>query len=124
MAGAPIHFYLNDGSDTYRTYSSGEASFPTIDYFGWSREGYNFLYWNFASDGSGDTYYADAPIPESLRGGGGPFYAIWEEATPSVTYYKTSSDELTSIADAIRSKAGTSNLLEFPTGFVDAITNL
>lgn len=40
------------------------------------------------------------------------------------TYYKTSSDELTSIADAIRSKAGTSNLLEFPTGFVDAITNL
>ena len=42
----------------------------------------------------------------------------------TATYYKTSSDELTSIADAIRSKAGTSNLLEFPTGFVDAITNL
>lgn len=47
-----------------------------------------------------------------------------EVAKPTATYYKTSSDELTSIADAIRSKAGTSNLLEFPTGFVDAITNL
>lgn len=50
-------------------------------------------------------------------------YSI-EVAKPVATYYKTSSDELTSIADAIRSKAGTSNLLEFPTGFVDAITNL
>jgi hypothetical protein len=47
-----------------------------------------------------------------------------EVAKPTATYYKTSSDELTSIADAIRSKTGTSNLLEFPTGFVDAITNL
>lgn len=124
MAGIPLQFYLNDGSDTYRDYSSGDASFPTLDYFRWSREGYNFLYWNTASDGSGTTYYADAPIPESLRGGGGPFYAIWEVVTPSATYYKTSSDELTSIADAIRSKAGTSNSLEFPTGFVNAITNL
>ena len=124
MAGIGLHFYLNDGSDTYRDYSSGNASFPTLDTFGWSREGYNFLYWNTASDGSGTTYYADAPIPESVRGTGWSFYAIWEAVSPSATYYKTSSNELTSIADAIRSKAGTSNLLEFPTGFVDAITNL
>ena len=45
-------------------------------------------------------------------------------AEPVATYYKTSSDELTSIADAIRSKAGISNSLEFPTGFVNAITKL
>lgn len=47
-----------------------------------------------------------------------------EVAKPTATYYITSSDELTSIADAIRSQAGISNSLEFPTGFVDAITNL
>ena len=124
MAGIGLQFYLNDGSDTFRDYSSGNASFPTIDYFRWSREGYNFLYWNTASDGSGTTYYADAPIPESLRGGGGPFYAIWEAVNPTVTYYITNSTELTSVADAIRAKGGTSASLVYPTGFVSAIENL
>ena len=47
-----------------------------------------------------------------------------EVAEPVATYYITSSDELKSIADAIRRQAGISNSLEFPTGFVDAITNL
>ena len=124
MAGISLQFYLNDGSDTFRDYSSGNASFPTIDYFGWSREGYNFLYWNFASDGSGTTYYADAPIPESLRGGSEPFYAIWEAVSPSVTYYKTSSTDLTSVADAIRAKSGTSASLVYPNGFVSAIEDI
>lgn len=51
-------------------------------------------------------------------------YSVEVAIPAGATYYKTSSDELTSIADAIRSKAGTSNSLEFPTGFVNAITNL
>lgn len=124
MAGISLQFYLNDGSDTFRDYSSGNASFPTLDYFRWSREGYNFLYWNTASDGSGTTYYADAPIPESLRGGGGPFYAIWEAVSPSVTYYITNSTELTSVANAIRTKGGTSSSLVYPAGFVSAIGDI
>lgn len=68
--------------------------------------------------GSSGALYDMQPTGMSLY-----IYSV-ESAYSSVTYYKTSSDELTSIADAIRSKAGTSNLLEFPTGFVDAITNL
>ena len=124
MAGIGLQFYLNDGSDTYRDYSSGNASFPTLDTFGWSREGYNFLYWNTASDGSGTTYYADAPIPESVRGTGWPFYAIWEAVAPITEYYKVSSADLTSVADAIRAKSGTSEPLVYPDGFVSAIENI
>ena len=38
--------------------------------------------------------------------------------------YLTTDTELTSIADAIRTKGGTSAQLSFPTGFVSAIQNL
>lgn len=81
-----------------------------------------------------DTWIDYIDIPFTITGGADATnldFIVWLEsnATPyappsTATYYKTSSDELTSIADAIRSKAGTSNLLEFPTGFVDAITKL
>lgn len=81
-----------------------------------------------------DTWVHYIDIPFTITGGVDATnldFITWLEsnATPYVppstaTYYKTSSDELTSIADAIRSKAGTSNSLEFPTGFVNAITNL
>ena len=81
-----------------------------------------------------DTWVDYIDIPFTITGGTDAAnldFIVWLEsnATPYVppstaTYYKTSSDELTSIADAIRSKAGISNSLEFPTGFVNAITNL
>lgn len=38
--------------------------------------------------------------------------------------YKVSGENLTSIADAIRTKGGTSAALSFPSGFVDAIGNI
>lgn len=39
-------------------------------------------------------------------------------------HYIVEADSLTSVANAIRAKGGTSNTLEFPTGFVSAIQNL
>ena len=47
-----------------------------------------------------------------------------EVANPTVTYYKTTSTDLTSVADAIRAKGGTVASLVYPTGFVSAIDNL
>lgn len=38
--------------------------------------------------------------------------------------YKVTDTELTSIANAIRTKGGTSDLLEFPTEFVEAIGDI
>ena len=38
--------------------------------------------------------------------------------------YITNTAELTSIANAIRTKTGTNNSLVFPTGFVTAIQNI
>lgn len=37
------------------------------------------------------------------------------------TTYLTDGDDLTSVADAIRAKGGTSGQLQFPSGFVDAV---
>lgn len=41
-----------------------------------------------------------------------------------MTDYKVSSGDLTSVADAIRTKGGTSAVLSFPAGFVSAIGNI
>lgn len=38
--------------------------------------------------------------------------------------YKVSAEELTSVADAIRTKGGTSDVLSFPNGFVEAIDDI
>ena len=40
------------------------------------------------------------------------------------TEYRTTASELTSIADAIRTKGGTSSSLVYPNGFVNAIGNI
>ena len=47
-----------------------------------------------------------------------------EESEPTITYYITNSTELTSVADAIRTKGGTSESLVYPTEFVSAIENM
>ena len=88
MAGAQIPFYKNDGSGANSTYSSTNSSFPAINYFGWSRDGYDFLYWNTASDRSGDTYYAGDPLPSGI-GESISFYAIWEPHDVIIKHYST-----------------------------------
>lgn len=47
-----------------------------------------------------------------------------EESEPIITYYKVSSADLKSVADAIRAKNGTSEALVYPDGFVSAIENI
>ena len=119
MAGAIVIYWRNyDSSDTTTT-SSGRYTtsdpIPTIDAIGWTApSGYQFKEWNTARDGSGTSFQPGdtAPSNDSNK------YAIWE---PIPIPYLVTSTDLTSIADAIRTKGGTSAALEWPDGFVDAI---
>jgi hypothetical protein len=79
-----------------------------------SRDGYVLKEWNTNSDGTG-TSVAPGELVEQLL----TYYAIWEVSDP-VPYIATD-QELKSIADAIRTKGGTSAQLQFPTGFISAI---
>ena len=127
MPSYNLTFHLNDGSNTSSVYETlGEDIFPTIDYFGWSREGYNFLYWNVKSDGSSSyKYQGGDTIPTNFSMLGiEDIYAIWEVVIPTVTFYKVSSADLKSVADAIRAKSGTSEPLVYPDGFVSAIESI
>lgn len=47
-----------------------------------------------------------------------------EESESIITYYKVSSVDLKSVADAIRAKSGTSEPLVYPDGFISAIENV
>lgn len=127
MADAPqnnlILFFKNDGTEIIAEENRREiTNFPTIEKYNWSRDGYNFLYWNTQSDGSGDTYYAGDSFSVSIMSSS--FYAIWEAVAPITEYYKVSSVDLKSVADAIRAKSGTSEALVYPDGFVSAIENI
>ena len=123
MAVAPLLFFKNDGTEIYVQEDLREiTNFPTIEKYNWSRDGYNFLYWNTESDGSGNTYYAGEHIPVGFMGGG--LFAIWEAVAPITEYYKVSSVDLKSVADAIRAKSGTSEPLVYPDGFVSAIESI
>lgn len=121
MAGAIVVYYRNyNSSDTMNTgtrYILSEPC-PTIDTIGWSApSGKSFKEWNISRDGSGTsmnpgtTYFIDTNR-----------YAIWQDADP--TKYLTNDQEITSIADAIRAKGGTSASFVYPTGFVSAINNI
>lgn len=110
-------FYKNDGTSVSEQLPFMPATpfpDPAAD-FGWPVQGKTFKGWNTESDGSGTFYYTGDTIWESA---GRTFYAIWEAP---VTMYLTTDRDLTSIANAIRTKGGTSSPLEFPNGFVDAI---
>lgn len=132
MASVVIDVYINNellcycGVDSnYSVTSTGLRIESNIE---WTYSGSNQFIGFSKTQGTTTAEYVvgSTGILSDMQPTGGiiNLYSV-EVATPaSATYYKTSSDELTSIADAIRSKAGTSNLLEFPTGFVDAITNL
>ena len=51
-------------------------------------------------------------------------YLYSVEGVEPSTYYKVSSSDLTSVADAIRAKSGTTEALVYPDGFISAIENI
>lgn len=51
-------------------------------------------------------------------------YLYSVEGVEPSTYYKVSSADLKSVADAIRAKSGTTEALVYPDGFVSAIENI
>ena len=55
-----------------------------------------------------------------------PTLIAWLESTAERIYtsYKVNEPDLTAVADAIRSKGGTTDPLTFPNGFIDAINAL
>ena len=145
MTGDPIRsvtFYAN-GATVYENGVAGTATSVVIKSFpvyapnpssftayvngatktvSFEKNGYVFSEWNTAADGTGTSFQIGdliANSPSSYQAGA--VYAIWK--LPPVTY-TTDSDELTSIADAIRAKGGTSAALVYPTGFVSAINDI
>ena len=121
MAGTAIEYYRNyDSSDTTANsrYSSNDP-LPTIEACGWEPpSGYQFKEWNTKRDGSGLSFQPGDTISGGSPGYDLGKYAIWEPAP--IPYLVTSTD-LTSIADAIRTKGGTAASLTYPAGFVSAI---
>lgn len=125
MAGVIFTYYKNDGTSTSAT---AEASSSVVlcsitdvgsSHADWTRTGYVFVEWNSLSNGSGTSFSPGDTISYKNYD---TVYAIWEEAVDTV--YKTTESELTSIANAIRTKGGTSASLEYPTGFVSAINDI
>lgn len=119
MAGSPLVLYRNY-SESDATYDDsrmvGVDVLPTIEDIGWEPpSGKRFKEWNSERDGSGN--YSFQPGDEQWLHS--VLCAIWEEI-PVITYL-TTDEELTSVADAIRTKGGTSSPLVYPTGFVSAI---
>ena len=110
----PAVFYRNyDDSDT-TVFNEPLLQMPTLDDLRWeSKTGCKFKEWNTARNGSGASYQPGDQIPSGIS----EFYAIWQ----ADIVYLTNGTELTSIADAIRTKGGTSASLEYPDGFVTAI---
>lgn len=109
-----------------RNYSASDTTSTIIDYAGdpaasieetgWEAPtGYEFSEWNSSQDGSGTAYQVGETAYE------GTLYAIWVRIPVP---YMTNDAELTSIADAIRTKGGTVAPLVYPTGFVSAINDI
>ena len=113
MAGTVIVYYRNyDSSDTTATgerYSSNDP-LPTIEACGWEPpSGYQLKEWNTNRDGSGLSFQPGDTISGGSPGYDLGKYAIWER---EVIPYITTNTELISVADAIRTKGGTSASLE------------
>lgn len=118
MAGGLIPLYRNyDSSDgtMYKGYSTDQP-LPDAATLGWSKAGYVMAEWNSNRDGTGNSYAIGIPPTGTV---GQALYAIWQEDV-TIPYIATNK-ELKSIANAIRTKGGTSAQLSFPTEFVSAI---
>ena len=112
---ATITYYRNYTSDDATMKGVGKSNnFASINDVGgldWTQENYNFIEWNTSRDGTGTSYApGDTAVAVTV-------YAQWS-LIPS---YTVSSTSLTSIADAIRTKGGTSASLTYPSGFISAI---
>lgn len=117
MAGSAVRLYKNDGTSTSYVVYAGDP-LPSATDLGWMREGFTFVNWNTEADGSGTSYEVGDTVEAFC-------YAQWQEnVAPVAIDYLVSSTDLTSIADAIRTKGGTSAALSFPIGFVSAINNI
>jgi hypothetical protein len=110
----------------YRNYTNSDSVFVNNEYsvfpdpseFGWAKEGCIFKYWAIDNGDSNTLFHYNAgetvpPVMVTFT-----LYAIWEEV------YTTTGNELKSVADAIRTKGGTSESLAYPSGFISAIENL
>lgn len=111
-----IVYYRNySAADTAsRSYTQSSATFTlkSVDETGWSApDGYAFKEWNSLADGTGLGRDPGDTVTSY------EWYAIWVQDTA----YITTGSELASVADAIRTKGGTSAALTYPTGFVSAI---
>lgn len=115
-ASYTIVYYRNhSATDTAsRSYSQSSATFTlkSVDEIGWSApSGYVFKEWNDHADGTGLSRAPGSTVAAY------EWHAIWEQDTA----YITTGSELAGVADAIRTKGGTSAALTYPAGFVSAI---
>lgn len=115
-ASHTIVYYRNySAADTaLRSYTQSSATFTlkSVDETGWSApDGYAFKEWNSIADGTGLGRDPGDTVSSY------EWYAIWEQDTA----YITTGSELAGVADAIRTKGGTSAALTYPAGFVSAI---
>lgn len=118
-----LTYYRNHSASDTTTHAdvqttSAVFTLKSIDELGWEApSGYTFKEWNTASDGSGVTRYPGNTTNSYT------WYAIWETIPDPVPYIATDA-ELTAVADAIRTKGGTSAALEWPSGFAQAIADI
>ena len=106
--------YRNHDENDTTSYAIGIALMPDASYCGFEPPtGKRLKEWNTARNGSGTSYNVGDARPS-----GGILYAIW---VVEPTSYIATSDELIAVADAIRTKGGTSAALEWPDDYVDAI---
>ena len=137
MAGIiySVNYYRNyNNSDSTNISSQGVLPCvfpnPTTDGFAnpkggttiWEApEGTEFIEWNTQRDGSGTSisagYSCNNETEMFLLG---TVYAIWGVVSDPIDYL-TTDQELTSIANAIRTKGGTSESLSYPDEFISAI---
>ena len=115
-ASHTIVYYRNySAADTAsRSYTQSSATFTlkSVDETGWSApDGYAFKEWNSLADGTGLGRDPGDTVTSY------EWHAIWEQDTA----YLTTGSELAGVADAIRTKGGTSAALTYPAGFVSAI---
>lgn len=112
------------------TFTCNNVSYDsiTIDYDN-DQQGVYILYeWLLVYDDMDNGWKSDVYKQINITGGNDATNSIlidWFEtfATQVVTY-TTDTSELTSIANAIRTKGGTGSLLSYPNGFITAINNI
>ena len=99
----------------YLSYTTPSWSTTTTYQNSWVNEAYRTI--TFVAEPTDITGFTDQDGFEEWLG-------VWADEELPPQKYITNEDELTSIANAIRAKGGTSASLTFPDGFVSPIENL